>query len=430
MSFQQTLVNLALSHTILDNYDYIIAGAGCAGLSMAWRILHASGLQNKRVLLVDREAKNTNDRTWSFWYEGPSEWDSIIDHRWEEMGFYGPDGYAIEKLKKYTYQQISSQDYYRLIHQQLDASGRFTRCIGNVEQVGTEGEQAYIILEGEKIYADYIFDSRFLPNRSSFQKGGHTYLLQHFKGWIIETQSLAFDAKQATLMDFRAPQNGYAGFFYVLPYSSRKALVEYTLFSPRVLDQADYDRALEQYITTELGIGQFRIQDQEFGVIPMTDAPLPESSSPRIIHFGSRGGAIKPTTGYAFLNIQKQTKQLIHQLEIGAQPSVQLQKSRRFLFYDRLLLHILSREGHVAQKIFSRLFLGNKMERILTFLSERTSLVHEAGIFASLPVLPFLRAIPAVYFPSLRNWLTRKKKAKVEAKPFGAIKAGRQINRA
>lgn len=50
----------------LIKYDYIIAGMGCAGLSMAVQ-LSQSSLPFSKVLLVDKESKNENDRSWCFW---------------------------------------------------------------------------------------------------------------------------------------------------------------------------------------------------------------------------------------------------------------------------------------------------------------------------------------------------------------------------
>ena len=38
-------------------YDYIIAGAGCAGLSLAMHIIHSGKLQDKKVLIIDQNPK-------------------------------------------------------------------------------------------------------------------------------------------------------------------------------------------------------------------------------------------------------------------------------------------------------------------------------------------------------------------------------------
>ncbi len=335
--------------------------------------------------------------------EGQGEWDAIVHHRWARLAFEDETGRKVQNLSQYTYQQISAIDYYRHIRAGLDESDQITQRIGNVEEVGEDEKSAYILLDGERIHSEIVFDSRFLPERSLYGWSGHTFLLQHFHGWVIEADYPSFDPDEATLMDFRVHQGGYAGFFYLLPYSEKKALVEYTLFSPQKLEKEEYETALHAYLEEKLGISEFRIRETESGIIPMTDAPLPRSDSRRVISFGSRGGAVKPTTGYAFLRIQRQTKLLVDQLKKGELPGLVEKRPDRFRFYDRLLLHILSREGHWAKAIFSRLFHANDMERILTFLNEKSSLVQEARIFSTLPIGPFLRAISGVYLPAVRE---------------------------
>ena len=47
-------------------YDIIIAGSGCAGLSLLYRILKDPVLKTKKILVVDKGEKNTNDRIWCY----------------------------------------------------------------------------------------------------------------------------------------------------------------------------------------------------------------------------------------------------------------------------------------------------------------------------------------------------------------------------
>ena len=45
-------------------YDFIIAGGGCAGLSMLDRLLSDQNLSKKDILLVDKQDYQINDKTW------------------------------------------------------------------------------------------------------------------------------------------------------------------------------------------------------------------------------------------------------------------------------------------------------------------------------------------------------------------------------
>jgi len=42
-------------------YDYIIAGGGCAGLSLVMRMLKEPQLSTKKILIIDKDSKQLND---------------------------------------------------------------------------------------------------------------------------------------------------------------------------------------------------------------------------------------------------------------------------------------------------------------------------------------------------------------------------------
>ena len=69
--------------TILSTktYDYIIAGSGCAGLSLLYRMLLEPELSNKEILIIDRETKSKDDRTWCFWEKSPDIFESVVYHQ-------------------------------------------------------------------------------------------------------------------------------------------------------------------------------------------------------------------------------------------------------------------------------------------------------------------------------------------------------------
>jgi lycopene beta-cyclase len=48
-------------------YDYIIVGAGAAGLMLANAMALDPFFSDKRILILDKDPKEANDRTWCFW---------------------------------------------------------------------------------------------------------------------------------------------------------------------------------------------------------------------------------------------------------------------------------------------------------------------------------------------------------------------------
>src|SRR5687767_10156799 len=95
-----------------QHYDYIITGAGCAGLSLLRRMMQHSFFINKKILLIDKEQKTGNDRTWCFWEQQPGFFEDIVYHRWEQADFYSDHFSARYDLTPYTYKMIRGSDLY------------------------------------------------------------------------------------------------------------------------------------------------------------------------------------------------------------------------------------------------------------------------------------------------------------------------------
>ncbi|HEU4903944.1 MAG TPA: lycopene cyclase family protein, partial [Flavisolibacter sp.] len=279
-----------------NHYDYIIAGTGCAGLSLVMHMMQQKPLQQKKILLVDKAEKIHNDRTWCFWEKGKGFFDNIVHRQWEELLFSSDTFSGTLSIAPYRYKMIRGLDFYRYCLEALKKHPSITVYQGNVSRLFSN-EKTGIIVDGKEITADYVFSS-ILPAKPALQKKD-VWLLQHFKGWLVETEKPVFDAKKATLMDFRISQKKGTAFCYVLPYSSCEALVEYTLFTSSLLQPEEYDAELKTYISEFLKIGTYTIRETEFGVIPMTNHRFRRQHN-NIINIGTAGGQTKGSSGSTF----------------------------------------------------------------------------------------------------------------------------------
>ena len=386
--------------------DYLIVGGGAAGLSLAYHIAQDPRLASKTVLLIESEAKELNDRTWSFWTDEPGLFDGIVAHEWRKIAFRSPGFERVFDLGRYRYQTINGLDYYRFVRRALADNPHFSFVRGQVTHLentpagvrATTAEGAYS--------ARYAFDSR-PPNLAKMkQPQKHRYLLQHFVGWEIETENDVFDPAVVEFMDFRGEQQHEARFIYVLPFTPRKALVEYTLFSATPLPKAEYEAAIRAYLATTLGVKHYRITSEEVGAIPMTDHPLPARQGAHIINLGTRGGRAKPSTGYAFKRIQQQSARLVAALAAtGSLPADPTGDQWQFRLFDTLLLDIMQRRGETTRDIFRQLFERNPVERIFRFLDETTSWADNLRVMNSVSPGPFMRSIAQVLRgrPGMRN---------------------------
>ena len=132
-------------------------------------------------------------------------------------------------------------------------------------------------------------------------------LWQHFKGIEIETAKNFFDEKMMNLMDFDCQQYDSVHFFYTLPYSKNKALVETTWLSKMNNDlEKDYDEQLKNYIENHLNIKNYKINYKENGAIPLFyPSNVNEKNK---INIGTAGHMTRLSTGYTFLNIQEHSR--------------------------------------------------------------------------------------------------------------------------
>jgi lycopene beta-cyclase len=344
----------------------------------------------KKILLVDKEDKKQNDRTWCFWETEAGLFDSLVYKKWRNAWFHGEGFSRLLDLSPYEYKLIRGIDFYQYSLELIRQQPNFEIVEATVGEIKTEEGKSWIVGNGNKISATYIFNS-ILFEKPVLKEKEH-YLLQHFKGWIIETEKPSFNPGEATLMDFRVSQQYGTTFVYVMPFSETRALVEYTLFTEVLLDKQQYDEGLRNYITQFLKIDSYKIVEEEFGVIPMTDHSFPLVNG-GIINIGTAGGQTKASSGYTFNFIQKHSARLVQNLIKRNNPFIPLPGGPgRFKFYDSTLLHILKHKQLAGDKIFTQLFKKNKPQQVLRFLDNESSLLTELKIISSLPTWPFLKA--------------------------------------
>jgi lycopene beta-cyclase len=193
-------------------------------------------------------------------------------------------------------------------------------------------------------------------------------------------------------MDFRVNQDEGTTFVYVMPLSPTHALVEYTLFTPSLLSDEQYEQALKNYVADYLKLTEYSIKEKEFGIIPMTNHNF-SAGEGAIINIGTAGGQTKPSSGYTFRFIQKNVSAIVNLLEQGKHP--QVKKSffeKRFMWFDSVLLHILFHKKMPGSRVFTLLFSRNKIKKIFKFLDNETHPLEEIVLLNTLPQWPFMKA--------------------------------------
>ena len=391
-------------------YDIIFAGAGLSALSLATRIVKMPFFQGKKILLLDRDKKEKNDRTWCFWAT-PAELETmppVITRSWPNLHFYSDPFSALLDTGDYQYHMVRGAGFYEWAKKELAQCPTVTWLHTDIQNIAQEGG---VVHTADGVFqADWVLNSAFTPvsllpelDKDHFQTPfsvisspvppQYIYLLQHFKGWLVRTTEPAFDPSTVTIMDFRVEQSGHTRFVYVLPLSTTEALVEYTVFSPQLLPDAEYNTALKQYLQNFLNIQTYEIIETEFGVIPMTDYPFSPAKSGRVINIGTAGGFVKGSSGYAFKRTQRRTAAFAQTWATTGQPDTTvLQSPWRFRAYDTVFLRALSDGLVPAHMVFSSFFkkLGGKA--VFQFLDEDSNFLADFRALNAVPTLPFVRA--------------------------------------
>jgi lycopene beta-cyclase len=377
---------------VLPAYDFVIAGGGLSGLSLAYHLAH-SPLGDRRILIVDQSPKSHNDRTWGYWSDRPTPFDDIIDRSWDRLRFVSPGLDRISDLGSYRYHVIRGLDFYNFIRDDLANYPNITFKRGRVKDIADGTSDAAITIDDQVIGAKWVFDSCIGRRDYEIDARRYHHLKLHFAGWEIRTDEPVFDPGVATLMDFRIPQEDETRFFYILPFSEHQALVEYTIFSTTAMSHVQYQEALRSYIKHHLSLESFEIVRRESGIIPITDQPFPRRSGRRVMSIGAKGGRIKPTTGYAFSRIQEDSAAIVDSLLRTGQPFDVPADPYRFRLCDAILLEIMQHRGRQVRPIFEAMFAGNEIDRIFHFLDEAALPWEQLAVIPTLPPLPFLRAL-------------------------------------
>ncbi|QCK14153.1 lycopene cyclase family protein [Mangrovivirga cuniculi] len=373
------------------HYNFIIAGGGAAGLVLVNRILDSPVLNKKSVLIIDKSDKSENDRTWCFWEKGTGPWDEIIYKSWRKAMFKDSHSCMEFNLNPYRYKMIRGIDFYQHIKSRINNNANVEFLNTKIESLNTDQNTAKATTsDGSTFTADIIFNS--IPDFSEVKNSKkYPLLLQHFIGWVIETEEDKFDESSVTFMDFSVAQKENTRFMYVLPFSRNKALVEYTLFSPKLLKKEEYENEIKKYISDDLGINEYTISEKEKGAIPMTTFPFEKVTDNKIINIGTQGGSTKASTGFTFKRINEDTTNIIKYLE-GKCDNIETNENR-FRYYDMLLIDVLFDNNEKGAEIFSSLFRKNNPVKIFDFLDERTKISEEVKIMFSSPQMPFLKSM-------------------------------------
>ena len=92
----------------MKEFDYIIRGGGCAGLSLAYELQIHKKLEKKTLAIIEPRLEYKKDKTWSFWKVLEHNFDDCVKKKWENFSINIPS------------QSIDSGLFYKKINSELE----------------------------------------------------------------------------------------------------------------------------------------------------------------------------------------------------------------------------------------------------------------------------------------------------------------------
>lgn len=366
-------------------WDDAILGGGLAGLSLAVSLADAD--PRRRILVIEPRTEYERDRTWCYWDASRHPFEAQVAHSWHSWKLRFDGRERLHRSDRYRYCELPADAFYRA------AVDRLAKAPGVELRLGTSATALEESNRGVRVstHAGDIVAGRAFDGRPRAAASLPAPLHQHFVGLRVRVAPGAFDPRAVTLMDFDVEQKDGIQFMYVLPFADDEALVEATFLSPSPFAEEHYLASIERYLRERLGVLRFRELERERGAIPLCAQRLPLRTGRRTYRIGAAGGLVKPSTGYAFLAIQRFTRTFGERLVETDLPAPPEARGRVSHALDSIFLSYLRRHPERAPAIFARLFDRVAPDTLVRFLSDTGGARERVAVLSAMPKLPFLQ---------------------------------------
>ena len=99
----------------MKDFDYIIIGGGCSGLSLAFELNKNNQLIDKTLAIIEKRSSYHRDRTWSFWRVKQHNFEDCVIKNWRNFTVNNSNETRNFTDTKFPYQSINSELFYKKI---------------------------------------------------------------------------------------------------------------------------------------------------------------------------------------------------------------------------------------------------------------------------------------------------------------------------
>lgn len=373
----------------MEKFDYIIVGAGCSGLSLAYEMNVKNLFNDKTCAIIDKRKEFNRDKIWSYWniYEH-SFYDCLIN-KWDKFCVKKSQNEIILDCENFQYQSIDSQKFYKKILDNLNSNKNIKLILNkSVDKIYENKNEAIVQCSDEIFRTDIIFNSS-LDNKTTKE----SELFQHFYGCEVVFDENVNLPEYPIIMDFNCNQDSWVHFFYTLPMGKNKIFIENTWISnEKNFAFERYITEINYYIQNNLNYKKkYKTNYSEIGSIPMFHFKN-NVKYKKLIDIGTAGNHTRKSTGYTFLNIQKSVKQIA--INISKKRNIKESSvSLKYNYLDNIFIKVLLEKKGSMYEVFFDLFKKNKTKDIVKFLSNTSNWFEDLRIILSMPKLIFIKKL-------------------------------------
>lgn len=373
----------------MEKFDYIIVGAGCSGLSLAYEMNVKNLFNDKTCAIIDKRKEFNRDKIWSYWniYEH-SFYDCLIN-KWDKFCVKKNQNEIILDCENFQYQSIDSQKFYKKILDNLNSNKNIKLILNkSVDKIYENKDEVIVQCSDEIFRTDITFNSS-LDNKTTKE----SELFQHFYGCEVVFDENVNLPEYPIIMDFNCNQDSWVHFFYTLPMGKNKIFIENTWISnEKSFAFERYIAEINYYIQNNLNYKKkYKTNYSEIGSIPMFHFKN-NVKYKKLINIGTAGNLTRKSTGYTFLNIQKSVKQIA--INISKKQNIKESSvSLKYNYLDDIFIKVLLEKKESMYEVFFDLFKKNKTKDIVKFLSNTSNWFEDLKIILSMPKLIFIKKL-------------------------------------
>ena len=366
----------------MKEFDYIILGGGLSGLTLAYELNKQGCLENKTLCILEKRKEYSRDKSWSYWDFENNKFPNCLIGSWDTFSITLNQKTINITCPQSPYRTIDSKKFYDFVTDQLRSNDNIVTVMDCTIQT-IEGHAIHTNkgnYVGKVIYDSLIDLSHQTPT-----------MYQHFFGCEVETDNDCFNENIVDLMNFDCSQDGGLHFFYTLPFSKNKALIETTWYSKIIKKKSEYQNEIDHYLREKNIKG--KITYTEYGAIPLNlkKNNKKSNSSKDYIKIGSAGRLTRASTGYTFQAIQSFSEQLAGNLKLDRNLTVPNIRHKKYDFLDEIFLSVMEHEYKSMPGIFFNLFKSNDSVATISFLSDRSNWIQDLKVILSMPKLIFIK---------------------------------------